>query len=329
MITLAALLGLVIAAVLLIEASGADADDSEARLGAGGIGFTRNEHIRMVEEVLEISAKTIHVRFRFLNESDQDIHTTVAFPLPLYGPRTNPPDGPYLKPHPGFIMDSFSVLVNGRPVSKQLNHKAVIGGRDVAPLLFRLGLSDEQIYDTFNLTPDQEAALNKIDVGGKKLIDWEIAETAFWQQTFPAGKEIIVEHSYEPIVGSISPAPYQNGFVFGSDLRTDLDMNGEVCLDEITQRAILNRIKSFAAKGTGMVYVLVEDVEYILRTGRNWKGPIGRFILRIKKKTPNQFVSLCFPGKPQKVSPTVYEFRQKDFVPPDKLVVYFYTVEPD
>jgi len=48
--------------------------------------------------------------------------------------------------------------------------------------------------------------------------------------------------------------------------------------------------------------------------------------LRLVKERPDEFVSVCFPGKPDKISPTVYEFYQKDFVPQDTLVVYFYRV---
>lgn len=72
--------------------------------------------------------------------------------------------------------------------------------------------------------------------------------------------------------------------------------------------------------------VMLNDVEYVLGTGRNWKGPIADFTLRIEKDSPEQFVSLCFPGRAKRVSPTVLEFSHTDFVPQDKLVVYFYTV---
>ncbi len=68
---------------------------------------------------------------------------------------------------------------------------------------------------------------------------------------------------------------------------------------------------------------------YILGTGRNWKGPIGEFKLRLKKNTPEEIVSVCFPGQPEKLSPTLYEFTQRNFVPDDRLVVYFYNVDKE
>jgi hypothetical protein len=70
-------------------------------------------------------------------------------------------------------------------------------------------------------------------------------------------------------------------------------------------------------------------VEYILGTDHNWKCPIGEFKLRLKKETPEEIVSVCFPGQPEKPSPTIYEFTEKNFVPGDRLVVYFYHVDKE
>ncbi|MFH0822326.1 MAG: DUF4424 family protein, partial [Pseudomonadota bacterium] len=55
--------------------------------------------------------------------------------------------------------------------------------------------------------------------------------------------------------------------------------------------------------------------------------PIGRFVLRIKTTPPDEFMSVCFPGKLRMVSPGMYECVHADFVPQDRLIVYFYTVE--
>ncbi len=74
--------GCAVALLILVHASEAVANDSAARFGAGGIEFEKSEHIRLLEEVLSISTKEVHVRYRFLNESDRDIQATVAFPLP-------------------------------------------------------------------------------------------------------------------------------------------------------------------------------------------------------------------------------------------------------
>ena len=154
-----------------------------------------------------------------------------------------------------------------------------------------------------------------------------------WEQTFPAGKEVIVEHSYIPFVGKIYTVPYQKKYNYiASDILSIIDEQNdpkEACIDEGTKRTIKNRINSHATKGAKEITVWRNDVEYILATGRNWKGPIGKFRLLVEKDTADEIISLCFPGKPRKIDSNTYEFVQKNFVPQDTLVVYFYKVTSD
>ncbi|MGO9567942.1 MAG: DUF4424 family protein [Desulfomonilaceae bacterium] len=303
--------------VLTVFCTEAFANETTARLGAGGITFTKSEDIRMLEEILQISRKQVNVKYRFLNESDKDIHTTVAFPLPPY----------HLPPHDELdareIMATFKVWVAGRPVSTEISRKAVVGDRDVTAQLRELGLSDDQIFDNADLTEDQQAALEKLDGGKGEFLGRTVTATAFWEQSFPAGKEIVIEHQYRPVVGFRFASAYHPG---GLDM-TDLLPR---CLDARIGRTLGNRIIKAYAKLVEQDddYVVRYDIEYILGTGRNWKGPIREFKLRIVKDKPDEFISLCFPGKPKKISPTVYEFYKRDFVPPGKLVVYFYQVGP-
>jgi hypothetical protein len=302
------------------------------RSAVGGIEFTKSDDIRMLEEVLEISTKEVRVKFRFLNESDHDIQATVAFDAPSYERGRKSP-----------ILQSFKVLVNGRPVSAEFVTKAMAGGRDITGELRAIGLSDEQIFGDSALTEDLFAALRKRD-GGKgefvrygAFVGWKLETNAFWQQQFPAGKEITVEHTYEPSVGRVpSCILYDKGGVgFTEPVKiptADAENENEACLDEISRKGIAKQIKALAAsfgseKGLCSLYVNLRHIEYILSTGRNWKGPIGKFKLRLTKDSPHQIVSLCFPGKPEKPAPTIYEFTCKDFVPPDRLIVYFYTAD--
>jgi len=319
---LAMVVRLVIATAILIPTARAFADDTLARVGAGGITFLKSENIRMLEEILWISENTIRVKLRFLNESDQDIHATVAFPLPAH----SRPDGGGFQRSNKRLKTSFTVRVDGGLVPTASARKAVVGDRDVTVELRELGLSDEQIFRTFYLTPDQRAALEKLDGGKGGHLDWKVAETLFWRQSFPAGKEVVVEHAYAPLAGRHYTEPYRVGFGDVTDALIRTMMTQDACLDDATRRAIENRVKTYAAKAVKGVKVDVRDVEYILGTGRNWKGSIGKFTLRIEKETPDQFIALCFPGKPRKVSPTVIEFADKDFVPPDRLVVKSYAV---
>jgi Domain of unknown function (DUF4424) len=99
------------------------------------------------------------------------------------------------------------------------------------------------------------------------------------------------------------------------------------CTDQGSERAVNQRVTElFRSSAARAVYVTLHDVEYILGTGRNWKGPVTEFTLDIVKQAPSDIVSLCFPGKPQKLDELSLRFRQKDFVPPDRLQVNFYSL---
>ena len=316
-----------ISVAILIAPTGTRANDSVAALGAGGIELLKSEHIRILEEVLEIFPQQVRVRYRFLNESDQDIATKVAFPLPPYAgdPSSNVPIN-----YPSRIFATFKVSVNSRPVVTGSERKALLDGRDITDQLRELGLSDKEIF--FDVpdkgTRDLWLKLEQFIPRVGHL--WDISQIIFWDVTFTAGKETVVEHEYTPATGS--------GFALvgnGENLKGDIakfwgsftgkhDRENEDCLDETTKRAIENRVKIAVTKGAESVEVHYQKIEYILGTGRNWKGSIGEFKLRLVKEKPDQFVSVCFPGKPEKVSPTIYEFYQKDFVPQDTLTVYFY-----
>ena len=55
-------------------------------------------------------------------------------------------------------------------------------------------------------------------------------------------------------------------------------------------------------------------IEYILRTGANWAGPIGDFRLVVDKGEADSLVSFCGEGV-KRISPTRFEMRKTDFTP--------------
>lgn len=302
--------GLAVVLGMLLLPPGASANDTAASVGAGGLVLEKNQDIEMVSEVLEISTGKIRVTYHFLNASDKDIRTTVAFPMPAYtyfGQEEN--DAP---------LQSFRMSVNGKDVPVKKQRVFLIDGVDVTGKLRKLGLSDEQVFDrgkeclndmvtypndftieSCSLTKKQISGIH--DLGGNL---WEIQETAYWDQVFPARKEMKVVHEYEPFAG------------FNDSTS---DPQGKGCLDAGTKRLLAKR----SAENEGARFILSE-VKYILGTGRNWRGPIKHFKLIIKKDDPADVVTLCFPGKAAKTSPTTIEFTQSDYVPQDQLDIFFY-----
>jgi hypothetical protein len=60
------------------------ADDSAASIAAGGLVARRETRIVMAKEVLEISPTKVIVEYDFRNDTDEDVTTEVAFPIPPY-----------------------------------------------------------------------------------------------------------------------------------------------------------------------------------------------------------------------------------------------------
>lgn len=314
------------------------ANDSTARIGVGGLVFLKNNDIRMVSETLLISPKRVNVRYRFLNESPVPVDAVVAFPMPAFG--WNPGESAWdanVGP-----MNSFAVSVDGHLVATKVEQKAWLNKRDITAELRGAGLSDAQIFRTFGDMTMQGSRLPNAQIKQLKQLGafdpsspvWEVAETAYWQQTFPAQREIAVEHNYQPLAGgSYNVFSSVNDFTAperqlpGSpDLENPTD---RACLNDGGRSAVLKRMTTMFEQGAKAVRVTLDDVEYILGTGRNWKGPISDFTLNIVKQSPDQVVSLCFPGKVARVGYLTSRFEHKDFVPPDRLLVYFYTLTPE
>ena len=75
---------LALAILLALIPGTASPNDAAASTAAGGIQLRREARISMEKERLFISEKKITVEYEFLNETDQDITTEVAFPVPPY-----------------------------------------------------------------------------------------------------------------------------------------------------------------------------------------------------------------------------------------------------
>jgi len=294
------------------------ANDSTSSVSAGGITLLKNENIRMLQEVLEISTKKVTVHYRFFNESDQDIHTTVAFPLPEF--EWNPEVEEHGRTDTYTTFRSFKSWTNGKPVQIKQARKALMGNKDVTERLRKIGLNEKQIFETFDgskeISKSQEkelAELYRKMTGKKSFWLWTISETLYWEQTFPKQQEIEVIHEYNPSVGL--NLYVGNDTVQLSDLMTH--HNDRACLSKETASKLS---KMYTSKGLS-----VSDIRYVLGTGKNWKGPIGSFTLRLTKDSQYQLISLCFPGTPRKINETSLEFTQNNYTPQDRLDVYFFT----
>src|ERR1700733_6346931 len=107
----------------------ARADDSAASIAAGGLVPRHEARIVMAKEVLLISLNKIVVDYDFRNDSNQDVTTEVAFPIPPY---TNDWVEQDLAQQ---SFADFHVWVYHEPAEFKSEAKAFLKGKDVTALL--------------------------------------------------------------------------------------------------------------------------------------------------------------------------------------------------
>jgi len=137
---------------------------------------------------------------------------------------------------------------------------------------------------------------------------WAVKTVYHWNQSFPANETVEIEHSYSPYYGG--------GFASLKQVQTTLAKQS--CGDQ-------KELEWLRQQWTAGEYGYHAYVAYILITGKNWKGPIGKFTLELDQ-LKNTITVACFP-KPLvldaqgKKSVTV-----KNFTPTTNLKVSF--IEP-
>jgi hypothetical protein len=308
-------------------ATPATANDSSAVLGAGGLVLTENDAVALEREDLTISSSEIYVRYVFRNVTDKDVATTIAFPLPDIdlGQLAETPIERASADPVNFV--DFTVSVDGKPVTPTLQRRAWFRDQDVTDELLarnlKLSFFEPGFYDALWALPKPERQA----LHARELVFFEedyhnlyaqwLLRTAFhWQQTFPAGKTVIVEHRYKPVVGQFFVSKW--GLPGAEDNSGDADELGAYCLDEGTVGAMRKRIKARSTTAEEEGLLIARAVDYILTTANNWRGPIGTFRLTLDKEDPKRLLSVCLDGL-KKTAPTTFVAEYTDYVPKSDL----------
>lgn len=326
---------------LALPPKGASANDGIGSLGVGGIvAYGKTDVVAMRTEVLEISTSRIDVAYEFVNESSEPVTLSVVFPLPPFGATLPSPTW-------GGQPPNFSLTVDGEPRPFEVGIRATntwsearSRDADVTDDLMAIGLSPGQIaifpgaFDkpgikmsmfesgkafALPVTPVQRrkliaAGLLVPDPGGLQEDEpdfpaWDVHITYAWKIAFPPGKVVSVRHSYAPFLTLGS----------GADLyawHLTKDSLSEYCASP----ALVKRLQKPIAPNESMPGT---QVRYILKTANTWKSPIKSFTLRLKKSSPNEIISLCFPGDFIKVDALTLESRLEDFSPGEDLHIQY------
>jgi uncharacterized protein DUF4424 len=323
-----------LATVLLCALAGtpAAANDSSAELATGGLVLEKSADIEMRAEDLYVSAKEIRVSAHFYNASARDVMTVVAFPMP-----------DITIEHPDEVISvptedrqnilGFSTKVDGKPVEMRVEQKVYSRGTERTDVLRRLGVPLAPHLAATNATLDRlaPAAQNELVKLGLAEIEefdvgkgmekhfaarWTLKTTYFWDQTFKAKAETVIEHHYTPSVG----ATVQTSIGSREAMREDWFDNyrAKYCIDASFLAAVENAQK--AGKSEYGPPFSEQRISYILTTGGNWAGPIGSFRLIVDKADASSLVSFCGEGV-KTVGATEFEVTQSNFTPKSNLNV--------
>ena len=309
------------------------ANDSAAAMAAGGLDLIKNDQVRMVSEVLRIAPRLVDVDYVFENTGASDVTTLVAFPLPELDAVSQVPVN---IPFPGTAnLVGFQVWIDGHEIKPDIEVRAFSRAGEITAELRRLAVDPivPKILDP------KRPELKKALLGMQLLYDddipaWTVKVSFHWQQTFPAGKQVTIKHRYRPIYG-LHYIPVDDSIrdfdaLKGSIKRSDL--GGQWCYDqsfnvaELTlldrQRKIWINNKALGSKAHSSA-ISYENVQYVLKTGANWHGPIGRFELQIDKAAAD-LVSTCpIPGLRLQPAPYGFNAVASDYTPTSDLDIIF------
>ena len=289
------------------------ANDSTAELKTGGLILLKSSKIEMQSEDLLISSKEIKI-IRFSERSPTDIATIVAFPMPRISQSGSGEDFEIPNVNSANFLD-FSTSVNGRPMSARAELRAYQDGHEVTSILKAAGVPLTSNYRKMENILENLPESKKRELIRDNLVDankgprWSLAMTYYFNLVFPAGKETRIEHKYRPSVGSSNVTSLGDpNLISQSRIKENI---GKYCIDDAT-RKVINGAKKPPYMNYGSLFT-EERISYILHTGANWAGPIGKFHLAIDKGSPDNMISLCY-GVTES-GPTLVEFSKTNFTP--------------
>jgi len=112
------------------------ADPAAASIATGGLVVIGHEpRIVMAKEVLRISKNRVIVDYDFRNDSDENITTEVAFPIPDYAI----PDDERFTPS-DLGLNYFKLWVNGTPRRYHVEARAILNEKDYTEQLVGMGI---------------------------------------------------------------------------------------------------------------------------------------------------------------------------------------------
>jgi hypothetical protein len=310
----------------------------------------------MAKEVLRISPTKIVVDYDFRNDSDQDVTTEVAFPIPPY--KNEFPEGDIKSQS----FKNFQLWVDGKPIHYESEVKATLNGKDVTGWLEAdhidiptFGHFDDTtenaqgegqvlVPDLTRLSKNAQRRLIKEgifeDQGGTMFSLYTVHLQYHWAQTFPAHSTVHIRHEYTPVVGfemmtletfkdsSHHTEPEGNDESTRAQ-RQDIQLLNGFCPDPSLLRSAIHSIE--AAPSESGPYAYPHWIDFILTSANTWKQPIEDFTLIVERGKPEAgnsrtFVSFCSPQNApvEKLDADHFQVHLANFVPSAELHIGYF-----
>ncbi len=283
---------LCLAASLLLPAA-ARADDSFAAVASGGLVFEKTEGVAMQREDLFLSPLEVRVRYEMRNDGAVPVSGHVAFPLPAIYAGDNHYQASNLIPNdakPGFL--GFTLTVDGKPKAAAMRVWATVRDVDVTALLARNGLDIRTLTLRPQLLPadlpggalDRLQAAGAVSVEGGEIVgQWETHVAFECEQSYPPGITV-VEHRYRPILGGAYDPGHQAPILS--------PYAEQYCLSDAARAAGQARLlQQWQADPDAMLWM--SFLSFVLRTARNWHGPIGTLTVTLQAQHPDDTIAIC------------------------------------
>ncbi len=262
---------------------------------------------------------------------------------------------------------NFTAMVDGKPVAVKTDRRAYLPppyvepadpnapyvpppakdeyeapGEDITDYLTSLGIpivSDpETVMQALDKLPADKVAELKAKGYAEKdtsdngpdmrwMIGWSIGIRHYWDQTFPAGATLKIEHAYKAFPSGglfywynwTKPTEYWDTDPNAGDKK-------KYCIDDATS-AQINKALPEMPDSNGAHGGTSYNIAYILTTAKTWKGPIGKFRLTVDKGSEKNAVSFCMDGV-TKTGPTTFTVEKTNFSPDKDLEILIVTADP-
>ncbi len=296
----------------------------------GGIS-ARSPDLILNSQNITISPEKIKVISEYINQADHDLTETFVFTNPL------------------------NINVDTLHVHTQLMQYALnTEGKDISLHLAALGLP----FDPIAAMQIIDASSNRDSIIGKLLAlylidvkesipNWTVKNYYYWQHTFPAGGNVVIEHNYKPTVAvrsvklntitSMLKAPINvmkkavniavhwnlDDNVAANNIQAQLERYisniNSYCPNSIDYRAIATAQQ---LKKNQKPQLETKSLNFRYNSDDLWSKPLDHFVLTIDS-TDNMYPVLCWHDKMQRNSNNTLRFSAENYVPMQDISVLY------